>query len=174
VVVDMGQSARFSFSTPYFDSGQVLVVGPDNVDLSGMKGLSGQVLAVELGSNADIVARRWARRRADMVLLHTDSTDGVLAAVASGQADAAIIDRATALMALKTANQRTTTEPKTSGPERRDATNLTIIDERVTDEQYAVVVRKESATLLRAVNAALAEMRRDGTLGELQRKWLGP
>jgi polar amino acid transport system substrate-binding protein len=44
----------------------------------------------------------------------------------------------------------------------------------VTDEQYAVVVRRESSALLRAVNAALVEMRDDGTLQQLEKKWLGP
>jgi ABC-type amino acid transport substrate-binding protein len=44
----------------------------------------------------------------------------------------------------------------------------------VTDEQYAAVVLRGSDELLNALDAALAEMRHDGTLKELERKWLGP
>ena len=44
----------------------------------------------------------------------------------------------------------------------------------VTGEQYAVVTLKESGDLLRAFNTVLAELRRDGTLAELEKRWLGP
>jgi ABC-type amino acid transport substrate-binding protein len=172
MVVDMGRSADFAFSTPYFDAGQVVVVGPDGDDIEGMKDLSRRVLAVELGSNADIVARRWARRLADLTLLHTDSTAGALAAVVDGQADAALTDRGTALIALKADVQRKTQTETQDG--KHIKTNLRIIGEPVTDEQYAIIVRKASKDLLAAVNAALGEMRRDGTLEEMERKWLGP
>jgi ABC-type amino acid transport substrate-binding protein len=174
MVVDMGRSADFAFSTPYFDAGQVVVVGPDGDDIEGMKDLSRRVLAVELGSNADIVARRWARRLADLTLLHTDSTAGALAAVVDGQADAALTDRGTALIALKADVQQRKTQTQASQDDQQIETNLRIIGEPVTDEQYAIIVRKESKGLLGAVNAALGEMRRDGTLEEMERKWLGP
>ncbi len=174
MVVDMGRSADFAFSTPYFDAGQVVVVGPDGDDIEGMRDLSRRVLAVELGSNADIVARRWARRLADLTLLHTDSTAGALAAVVDGQADAALTDRGTALIALKADVQQRKTQTQASQDDQQIETNLRIIGEPVTDEQYAIIVRKESKGLLGAVNAALGEMRRDGTLEEMERKWLGP
>jgi ABC-type amino acid transport substrate-binding protein len=170
VVVDMGQSADFGYSVPYFDAGQVLVVGPDTEDIDAMEDLPGRVLAVELGSDADIIARRWVRRLSGMSLLHTESANGALAAVASAQADAALTDRATALMTLKAAKGQTASD---DGLISANA-GLRINGGPVTDEQYAVVVRKESRDLLRAVNAALTEIQRDGTLQELERKWLGP
>jgi ABC-type amino acid transport substrate-binding protein len=168
VVVDMARSADFTFSAPYFDAGQVLVVGPDNDDVNAMQDLRGRVLAVELGSEGDTVARRWARRLAGLSLLHTDTAEAALGAVAQGavaedavaegRADAALIDRASALITLKA----------------KPGTELHIRGEPVTEEQYAVVVHRESVQLLRAVNATLAELRRDGTLEALERKWLGP
>jgi ABC-type amino acid transport substrate-binding protein len=51
---------------------------------------------------------------------------------------------------------------------------LYISGEPVTGEQYAVVALKESGELLRALDDALEDMRRDGSLGELEEKWLGP
>jgi ABC-type amino acid transport substrate-binding protein len=186
VVVDMGRSADFAYSTPYFDAGQVLVVGPDGADgstlrqhpeprpelaeglvegeraevVDGMRDLSGRVLAVELGSDGDTVARRWARRLAGLSLLHTDSADAALDAVASGRADAALVDRATALMALRAYGDA--------------SSGLHISGAPVTDEQYAVVMLKQSGELLHALNAALDDMHRNGTLAELEREWLGP
>ncbi len=165
MVVDMDRSADFAFSTPYFDAGQVLVVGPDAADVDGMQDLDGRVLAVELGSEGDSVARRWARRLTDLSLLHTDSAKETLAVVAEGRADAALTDRATALMVLRDQGRKTKDE-------RREL--LRISAEPVTGEQYAVVVRRDSSALLQALNQALVELRRDGALEALERKWLGP
>jgi polar amino acid transport system substrate-binding protein len=171
VVVDGGRSAGFSYSTPYFDAGQVLVVGRDVAEIDGMEDLSGRTLAVELGSEGDALARRWARRQADLTLWHTDSAESALASVAAGQADAALTDRASALMALKAGSGQQA--PK--GTEGQVAsTGLNIAGEPVTGEQYAIVVRKESSELLRVVNGGLADMRQDGTLQALEREWLGP
>jgi polar amino acid transport system substrate-binding protein len=175
VVVDMGRSADFRYSTPYFDAGQVLVVGVDEIAIDTMEDLSGRVLAVELGSDGDMLGRRWARRLADLSLRHTESADDALAAVATRQADAALIDRATALMGLGgdhgpiTARMQTSDDRPVPGH-----TELKISGKPITDEQYAVVVRKESSELLRAVNHALREMQSDRTLENLERKWLGP
>jgi ABC-type amino acid transport substrate-binding protein len=169
VIVDPGRSADLAFSTPYFDAGQVLVVGPDSADIDGMEDLSGRVLAVELGSDGDTLARRWARRLADLTLLHRESAESALAAVAAGQADAALTDRASALMVLKE-NSRQTYPDGAAG----QATDTGISGDPVTGEQYAIVVRKDSQGLLRALNGSLADMQRDGTLLALEREWVGP
>ena len=182
MVVERGRSADFSYSTPYFDAGQVFVVGPDRADIDGMEDLTERVLAVELGSAGDTVARRWARRLTDLVLLHADSADGALSAVESGQADAALTDRATALMALKAIRQRTTNSCPCAPLQREcqcdeggaSVAGLRIGGEPVTGEQYAIAVRREGSGLLCALNAVLADMHQDGTLQELEREWLGP
>ena len=163
VVVDDSRRADFAFSRPYFEAGQVLVVGPHSAGIETPEDLRGRVLAVELGSDGDALARRWRSRWSDLDLLHTDSTDAALAAVADGQADAAITDRATALLALKTAHGVGV-----------GMGELRISGKPVTAEQVVIVVRRESRDLLRALNAALADMQRDGTLQALERQWLGP
>jgi ABC-type amino acid transport substrate-binding protein len=173
VIVEMGRSADFLFSNPYFDAGQVLVTDATSAHIEGMADLEGRVLATELGSVGDMVARRWARRLPQLTLLHTNSVKASFAAVTDGQADAAIADRASALIALKTNSEL----PDLSiGSDAATNANvpLRISGSPVTDEQYAAVVRKESGELLRALNVALAEMRCDGTLEQLEREWLGP
>jgi ABC-type amino acid transport substrate-binding protein len=156
VVVDMDRSAKFAYSIPYFEAGQVLVVKKEDVD--EMQDLAGRVLAVELGAAGDTLARRWARRLEGMTLYHTESARAALAAVAKGEADAALMDRASALMALK------------ADPTR----GLRLSGQPVTGERYAVVTLQEHRGLLGAVNDALDGMRQDGTLAQLERKWLGP
>lgn len=156
LIVDPSRSADVSFSTPYFDAGQVLVVG-QGADISGMRDLSGRVLAVVLGSDGDALARHWARRLVGMSLLHTDTATEAVQAVAQGHAAAALIDRASALLALR----------QTRIP------GLRINSPPLTGEQFAAAVRRDSDALLRALNAALDELRRDGTLKALEEKWLG-
>jgi len=168
VVVDMGRSADFAFSAPYFEAGQVIVVGPQGSNIEGLENLPGRILAVELGSESDSIARRWVRRLSDLSLLHTDSADDALTAVMQDQADAAITDRATALIGLKRLGQRETI------PYQMGGSCLHISNEPITDEQYAIVVRRDSQLLLNVINNALSTMRDDGTLEALERKWLGP
>jgi ABC-type amino acid transport substrate-binding protein len=172
MVADMGRSADFAYSIPYFDAGQVLVVGPNGDHIKGLEDLGGQILAVELGSQGDVIARRWARRLTNLSLLHRDSAGDALTAVASGQANAALTDRATALMALREYSQQQTIQSDTH--QKGNENHLFISGEPISDEQYAVVVRKESNDLLRAINAALTDMQQDGTLEALARTWLGP
>ena len=163
VVVDDSRRADFAFSRPYFEAGQVLVVGPPSAGIETQEDLRGRVLAVELGSDGDALARRWRSRWSNLELLHTDSAQAALAAVADGRADAALTDRATALLALKAANNA-----------GAGFGGLRLVGKPVTAEQYAIAVRRESRDLLRALNTALADMQRDGALQELERKWLGP
>jgi polar amino acid transport system substrate-binding protein len=163
VVVDDSRRVDFAFSRPYFEAGQVLVVGPQSAGVETPEDLRGRVLAVELGSDGDALARRWRSRWSDLELLHTDSADAALDAVADGRAGAALTDRATALLALNAANKA-----------GAGLGGLRISGKPVTAEQYAIVVRSESRDLLRALNAALADLQRDGTLQALERHWLGP
>jgi ABC-type amino acid transport substrate-binding protein len=168
VVVDMDRSADFAFSSPYFDAGQVMVAPAQNTNIDSMKDLQGRVLAVELGSESDSVARRWVRRVLDLSLLHTDSAENALIAVAQTRADVAITDRATALISLKRLRNVDTSAQQVA------AGDLRIVDRPITDEQYAIVVRRDSRLLLNAINDALISMRNDGTLQALEEKWLGP
>lgn len=168
VVVDMDRSASFAFSSPYFDAGQAMVAPAQNTNIDSMKDLQGRVLAVELGSESDSVARHWVRRVLDLSLLHTDSAENALIAVAQNRADAAVTDRATALISLKRLRNVDTSAQQVGS---RD---LRIVDRPITDEQYAIVVRRDSQLLLNSINDALSGMRRDGTLQALEEKWLGP
>jgi ABC-type amino acid transport substrate-binding protein len=163
VVVDTAYMADFVYSSPYFDAGQVLIVGSPQIEsIETMADLRNRVLAVELGSEGDSVARRWKRRLIGLALLHTESAEATLRAVAEGHADAGLADRASALMALKSQ----------AGQDQNG--DLTISGPPVTDEQYAIVLRRESTALLRALDQSLEDMLRDGSLEHLERRWLGP
>jgi len=177
LVINPDRMADFAYSTPYFDAGQVLVVrAPSATPADGeepsplspppaggmnqgggieeMADLSGRSLAVEFGTQGDLEARRWERRLSDLTVAPYQTAAEAVAAVAAGEADAALVDHVSALAAPGAGS------------------SLVIVGEPVVKEPYAVAVRQDSRRLLRAINDALKEMAADGTLEMLIAKWL--
>jgi ABC-type amino acid transport substrate-binding protein len=160
LVINPDRMADFAYSASYFDAGQVLVVrsargrGEGEEDIEGMSDLAGRVVAVELGTQGDLEARKWARRLPDLTVVHHETASRALAAVEAGEADVALVDHVSALA--------------TEGMGGR----LVIVGQPVIQEPYAVAVHKGSRYLLRAINDALAEMEADGTMEALIAEWL--
>lgn len=80
------------YTRPYYDDGPVLVL-PAGSPLAQPADLAGHTVAVELGTDADMVARRLQRSGIALRLQSGyHSTEDALTALATGQADAAISD----------------------------------------------------------------------------------
>jgi len=77
-----------------------------------------------------------------------------LDAVRTGETDAALVDRVSALNAIGAGRP------------------VTIVGEPVVSVPYAVALRDDSQRLLRAINSALTAMEEDGTLDRLVTEWL--
>ena len=118
-----------------------------------MTDLAGGTLAVEFVTLGDLEARKWARRLSGLTVVPYQTAAEALAAVTTGEADAALVDHVSAKSGA------------TSG--------LIIVGEPVVEEPYALAVHRESRYLLRAIDDALAEMEADGTMETLTNKWLG-
>ncbi|MGQ9521633.1 MAG: substrate-binding periplasmic protein [Anaerolineae bacterium] len=153
--VDPTRMADFAYSRSYFNAGQVLVGRVDTADIAEMADMAGRTLAVEWGSEGDVVARTWARRLVGLTVLPCQTSEEALARVASGEADAALVDHLSALAGIG------------------QGLPLRIVGDPVTDALYAVAVRRQDGALLRAINNALTAMEEDGTLPRLRRQWLG-
>ena len=146
------QGWRASFSSFYFNAGQVLVVPPGS-PITGQEQLTGRTIAAPLGSDADTHARRLLAEGARFTL-HSDfdTPAEALAAVRRGQADAAIVDNASALIDLGRA------------PGLTIATALTL-------EPYVLAFAPESFELRERANRALEDLRQEGFFEELGRTW---
>ncbi len=153
--VDPTRMADFAYSRSYFNAGEVLVVRAGRTGVEQMADLAGQTLAVEWGSEGDVVARQWARRLVGLTVLPCQTAEEALARVASGEADAALVDHLSALAGMG------------------QGLPLEVVGDPVTDELYAVAVRREDSALLRAVNGVLTAMEEDGSLPRLRQRWLG-
>ncbi len=145
---------RAAFSSPYFNAGEHLVV-PAGSPIRSMRDLDGRTLAVEYGSGGDVEARRWQRRLAGLEVERYPDPDGALAAVVSGETDAALVDGITARLGVGR-------QPELA------------IAGSVEDVLFAVAVPPGNPTLLRQVNGAIDEMFADGTIDRLIERWFGP
>lgn len=145
------QQGRVVYTVPYFNAGEMLVV-PRESDITEMEDLDGGVVAVEYGSEGDVQARAWQRRLASLEVLRLADPGEALDAVQAGEADAALIDGISARL---------------SDDDYPALTPVTIVSE----DLYAVVVRKDSLALQSELNAVISAMLDDGTMGELEEKW---
>ena len=168
LVVDPARMADFAYSTSYFDAGQVLVIRGDESEIKGMADLSQRTLAVEFGTQGDLEARKWARRLPGLTVVPYQTASEALEAVAAGEADVALVDHVSALVAMARTSSREQSE--TCFP--LCGVDLVIVGRPVVEEPYAVAVHRDSRYLLRAINDALAGMEADGTLGALTMRWL--
>ncbi len=158
LVVEPGRMDDVAYSASYFDAGLVLVFPAlqDQVLTStvNMQDLAGMVVAVEYASGAEVEARRWSRRVRDLTVLPLTTPDDALAAVVSGDADTALVDGISAHLFL------------------RDQPGLTLVPEPVTSDPFAVAVRADDGSLLRAINASIDAMTADGRLDAILARWL--
>jgi ABC-type amino acid transport substrate-binding protein len=154
LVINPARQRDYAYSTSYFDAGEVLVVPEEEDAIEAMHDLKTQCLAVVLGTEGDREARKWARRLADLLVVQHGTPAEALGALEAGEADAALVDRVSALQVLGT------------------GCRLKVVGEPVVPVPYAAAVRREDRRLLRAVNEALEAMEDDGTMDRLVARWL--
>lgn len=145
---------KVSYSVPYFNAGQHLVV-PIGSPVQSLWDMEGQRLAVEFGSEGDAEARRWQRRLASLIIVRTTDPEAALQAVMAGEADAALVDGISARLGVG---------------QHEELAIAAAVDDRL----FALAVGDDSPILLAEVNKALREMQRDGTLETLIERWFGP
>jgi ABC-type amino acid transport substrate-binding protein len=125
-----------------------------------MEDLGGKVLAVELGALGHVKALDWQRRLSGLDVQTYGSVDEAMAAVAMGNADAALVDNVSGQLYLR------------DHPD--DGQNLTRIPDPVTSEPYAAVVRIADRELHKNLNSALRKLDSTGKLDAIIARWLGP
>lgn len=146
-----------AYTDGYYDAGQVLIV-PQGAPVAGMSDVGNGRLAVELGALGHVEAQAWQRRLPALSVATYSSVDEALAAVATGAADAALIDSVSGRLYLR---------------DHPDAA-LTRVAAPMTSEPYAIAVRIGDRTLHRQLNEALRALAESGELDAIVSRWLGP
>jgi len=139
------------FSDPINSGGQVIVVRKDNADIKGKDDLSGKTVAAQTASTSALEASQIAKVKLKTYALITD----VFKNVVSGQCDAAIADNEVSAFFIA------------QNPDKAK-----IVGPQLTNEVDGIAVCKKNESLLPKINAALKELKDDGTLDKLRAKWL--
>lgn len=138
------------FSDTYAEASQVIIVKNDS-SITSPDGLKDKIIGVQTGTTGDIYATDDFGD--DHVERYNKGMEAVQA-LSQGKIDAVIIDREPAKVFIA------------------DNTGLKILDQAYTTEQYAIAVEKGNTALLNNINAALAELKADGTLDKIVSKYI--
>ncbi len=146
-----GRQKTVNFSDPYYEAQQALVV-PEDSDIDGPEDLGGLIVAAQDATTGETYANE--ETDAAEVRGFPEGPDAI-AAVVTGQADASIVDEPVSADAVD----------KTPG--------IKLAATIPTNELYGIAISKDNPELLEAVNAALQEMKDDGTIQGLYDTYLG-
>ncbi|WP_205761491.1 amino acid ABC transporter substrate-binding protein [Arthrobacter mobilis] len=152
VTINDERKAKYEFSDPYTVSRGVIVTRADNTDIASFADLKGKTTAQSLTSNWYQLAKDSGAR--------VEAVEGWAQSVSlleQGRVDATINDKLTYLDYQAT---------------NRNA-DIKIASETEETSEAALAFRKGSTDLVEAVNQALDELRADGTLARISKKYFG-
>ena len=150
MTITCARAEQIAFSTVYFEASQRLLV-PKDSPVRGPGDLVGKRVCAQVDTTSLATVARVAPAA---ILLAVQNSDDCLVALQQGQADVA-----------------TTDDSILAGMAVQDP-NLHIVGPSLEPEPYGIGVHKAQDDLVRAVNASLERIRRDGTWLSLYRKWL--
>lgn len=136
------------FSVDYVSTTQMIIV-PQGSPIKTAEDLSGKNVGVQLGTTGDLFATDYIEG-AEISRFKTGSDAGM--ALANGQIDAIVIDAMPADQ-IVAANA-----------------GLALLDEPLTEEQYAIAIKKGNDDLKEVVNKVLEKLLKDGTVDALIEK----
>jgi len=153
VTITDERKGKVDFSDPYYNSGLAIVVSKDNTGIKSFKDLEGKKLAVQIGTTSATEAKKIK----NAVVREFNSTSDAYLELKAGGADAVVNDL----------------------PVSQDFLNkggnayAKLVGDVLNSEQYGIAVKKGNADLLKKINAALAELKKNGEYEKLYVKWFG-
>lgn len=141
------------FSEPYLDSNQAIVVAKGSSETEETPNDASKQVVCQGGTTGD----EWiGENLPDAVRVPVDDVTAALAGVQTGLYQAMVVDLPVASYMLA-----------------QSFSDLQIVKEIPTGEQYGIAVSKDNPELTQAVNKALEDMKSDGTMKEIETKWFG-
>ena len=145
---------EIDFTDPYLDSNQGLVTAKtatkttqDDLNSADVK------VAVQAGTTGE----SWVQENLpNATCVPVDDVTAALTGVQTGLYNAMVVDLPVAKYMLT-----------------NSFSDLDIIEEIATGEQYGIAISKDNPNLTKAVNKALEDMKSDGTMDSIETKWFG-
>lgn len=151
ITITEERAQKIGFSDPYINAGQIVTVRTDETEIKGPEQLTGKTIGVQLSTTGQIEAEKIEGAE----IKPYDTVDLAFLDLANGQVDAVVADYPTTLNYVNKMKDQ-----------------LMITGDIFTEESYGVGVCKQNTELLEKINAALAELKSEGKLAELEQKWL--
>ena len=155
--------ARVAFSIPYAEASQALLVRAADIDkIKTVADLNGRIVAVKLGSPGQILQEKMdaglkSAGGAGFKEIRTfDDHPSAYVALAQNRVDGVLNTLATLAMVLKDAPGK-----------------YAIVKGMGGDNWAGIAARKEDTEIVQFLDAGLARLKADGSLGKLQEKWFG-
>lgn len=117
--------------------------------------LAGKIIGVQLGTTGDIFASDYADENEGTEVERYNKGNDAVMALKQGKIDCVMIDE----------------QPAKAFVEKND--DLTILDEEFALEEYAIAVSKDNTELTEKINAALAELKEEGTIDSIISNYIG-
>ncbi|CAM4008506.1 cystine ABC transporter substrate-binding protein [Rahnella bruchi] len=154
VTISPEREKKYDFSTPYTVSGiQALVKKGAESSITKPEDLKGKKVGVGLGTNYE----QWLRANVPGVDVRTYDDDPTkYQDLRVGRINAILVDRLAALDLVK-----------------KTGDTLAVAGAPFSRQESGVAVRKDNPELLAAINTAIAEMQKDGSLAKISEKWFG-
>ncbi|WP_413529605.1 cystine ABC transporter substrate-binding protein [Rahnella inusitata] len=154
VTISPERQKKYDFSTPYTVSGiQALVKKGSEAEYSKPEDLKGKKVGVGLGTNYE----QWLLANVPGVDVRTYDDDPTkYQDLRVGRINAILVDRLAALDLVK-----------------KTGDTLAVAGPAFSRQESGVAIRKDNPELLAAINTAIAEMQKDGSLAKISEKWFG-
>ena len=155
ITITPDRAAKFAFSQPYvYDGAQVVVKKGRETEITGVDSLRGRTVAVNLGSNFEQLLRELPF--ADDIDIRTYESN-IEQDTALGRVDAFVMDRVSSAQVIK-----------------QSPLPLALAGAAFSEIQNALPFRNdaEGQALRDRLDAALTELKADGTLKAISEKWL--
>ena len=141
------------FSEPYLDSNQAIVALKGSTETEETLNDASKKVVCQSGTTGN----DWITENLpNATCVPTDDVTPALTGVSTGSYNAMVVDLPVAKYMLA-----------------NSFSDLDIIEEIATGEQYGIAISKDNPNLTKAVNKALEDMKSDGTMDSIETKWFG-
>jgi|LSQX01.1.fsa_nt_gb polar amino acid transport system substrate-binding protein len=152
-----GREEGYTWTEPYMDNEQVIVVRPDS-GIETLADLAGKIVCVQIDSSAEAALEK---DRPELTatfaeLVKVADYDIALMDLETGAVDAVAMDEIVANYRL----------------EKGDI-DMVILEEGIASEQYGVGFKLGNTDLRDLIQSELEKMAADGTMAEISKKWFG-
>lgn len=151
ITITPERKAKMDFSEPYFSSGQCLLVRADS-KISSESDLRGKTVGVIKGTTNEELAKAIPGTKQ---VMEFEAKPVMFADLIGGRIDAVIVDTPFAQNNAKTTGKTRIAKILTTG------------------EKYGIAVKKGNTRLLEKIDAAMEEIRKDGTYDRLYKQYFG-